>query len=203
MQPLFNNIMCKKKVLLGIIGLLDKSRGRDKLFRLFQYAFRYFSEVLKSPGSTRALVAIETTTKYQRLFYDTGTTFARSRKVLRFFKHYALFERARGHGQRLATGQLRGRDAAFSSIRIVSETLFFLYLLTDHVLALNTLNLLRNKGFVDFNEWATDFVWLLMTAVDIAGLLIQISKSLEEKRHADCARQLLKVATNALDFAVS
>ena len=121
---------------------------------------------------------------------------------VRFFKHYALFDRMFAHIRKLRDENLDIRDTAFSIIRIVSEAMFCVYLLTDHIIVLNIFKPLKNKAFVDFNEWLTDFTWVLMTIIDVSGLLIQMSKSKEQNNDREFNRQALKVLTNVFDFMV-
>ena len=74
--------------LKAIFQVLHTNTGRDKTFRLFQYFFNFTAEYLAENN----FVENKTHPKYLKC-RNIANSFAMARKVIRFSKHFALFER--------------------------------------------------------------------------------------------------------------
>ena len=189
--------MSKKKVFWAIIDMLDNTKGRDKTFRIFQYGLGMISASM-AHGATDPLII-----ERARLLNNNRAIFSTTRKLLRFFKHKALFQRLKKAITELNNDKLPYKDRVYYRLRVVSEIIYFFYLLDDHILIYHKMSPFKNKKLVDFLDFMNDFPWLIQSFIDLICNLMKMKEDKAEGREEAANRKKIKCILLVFDMLVS
>ena len=189
--------MGKKKAFWAIIDILDNTKGRDKTFHTFQYVLGMISASM-AHGAIDP-IAIERA----RLLSNNGAIFSTTRKLLRFFQHKALFQRLRKTFIELSNDKLPHKDRVYYRLRVVSDIIYFFFLLDDHILMYHKMSPFKSKKLVDFLNFMNSFPWLIQSFIDLICNLMKMREDTAKGREEAANRKKIKCVLLVFDMLVS
>ncbi len=132
------------------INFMNQAKGRDKLFRIFQYLRLLCIPLIVNKDSQTAI--------FLTRFGDTCSTF---RKILRIFKIIlntkSSYEKIKLNGLKLSV--------VFDCLSSLSESL---YCLVDHIILINKINAYKfSDGVMKFVGFQENYLWLCETIFGI------------------------------------
>ena len=189
----------KQKCLRVVMDLVTKSRGRDRVFRLLQYGLRFLLvNFQKIP--LLAKVSVSDKESLMDSLKNVASANATARKVLRFFKHKDLFNRLRSNYELLTkTADTKTKQSWYYLAKLLSDSMLFLYFVTDHYLFLGNVEILPKDKLFTFIEWLSDFIWLLNCFVDISTSVDDIRSNMDTKNYKEVERLGVLIVIYILD----
>lgn len=180
------------KVFKGVINLMGTAAGRDNISRLMAYSFGFFAHTLKKLSFGKE------TEGYGKL-RAFGGAFANLRKLLRFFKHKALFLRLMLWVDKLKKTS-SSEEQVYIALKITSEILNFFYFLTDHLIYIQRLGAFSaDSQWYQWNVFLSDFIWFIQTFVDGFALSIDLKNSMKTKDSLNTFKLVLSHIQNVCD----
>lgn len=180
------------KVFRGVMGLMGTAAGRDNISRLMAYSFGFFAHTLKR------LSLGKETQGYGKL-RSFGAAFSNLRKLLRFFKHKALFVRLMQWSDKLNRAS-SSEERVYILLKITSEVLNFFYFLTDHLIYIQKLGAFSaDSQWYQWNVFLSDFIWFVQTFIDGLALSIDLKNSMKSKDSLGTFKLVLSHIQNVCD----
>jgi hypothetical protein len=192
------------KSVLAVIDLLEKTRGRDRIFRLLQYTFRFLTEMAQKNAVRRHFQRKETQERAVEDCRKIANTMASTRKILRFTKHYDIFLRISKNFNILANKleEKERKPDFYYLLKILSDVFLFLYYITDHFLYFYFLEMIPKTKIYDKISWSSDFLWLLESIVDIMTCITDAYFHKSFGRMAPLRKSLLDILLYTIDSLV-
>jgi hypothetical protein len=193
------------KSLLAVIDLLKKTRGRDKVFRLFQYIFRCLTELIQRDPLRHRFRDKASQTSMVDNFRGVANTMASTRKLFRFLKHRDIFLRISKMCNILG-GKIEEKERKpdlYYLLKIGSDISLFLYYLTDHLLYFFFLEVMPKTKIYDSISWSSDFLWLIESMIDSITAAVDAWYHVKGNRIAAMRKSLLEVILYIIDSLVN
>ena len=193
------------KSTLAVIDLLKKTRGRDKVFRLFQYTFRCLTDIIQRDPLQRRFRDKASQNNMVENFRNVANTMASTRKLFRFLKHYDIFLRISKMCNILA-GKIQEPERKpdiYYLLKIGSDISLFLYYLTDHLLYFYFLEVMPKTKIYDSISWSSDFLWLIESIIDTIMAAVDAWYHAKGNRMAAMRKSLLEIILYIVDSLVN
>ena len=142
------------------------------------------------------------TIRRANLINNNRAIFSTTRKLLRFFKHKALFQRLMKAIKELRNEKLPYKDRVYYRLRVISEIIYFFYLLDDHLLVYHKMVPFQNKKLISFLEFNNDFPWLIQSFIDLICNIMKMKEDKEAGRTEAFNRKKLKCVLLIFDMLV-
>lgn len=160
--------MSKVCALDTFVNFMNQAKGRDKLFRTFQYLRLLCIPLIVSKDSKSGIFLTK--------FGDTCSTF---RKILRIFKVIlntkSSIDKIKVNGLKLSV--------VFDCLSSLSESL---YCLVDHIILINKINAYKfSDGVMSFVNFQENFLWLCETIFGIIADSYKYADLLKEEAQTD------------------